>query len=124
MCGGCPDNAASQGFFGRLKTELCYARNWQSATVEQFVLAQDSYIRWYNEKRINISLGSLSPVEYRRSLGFIAQPVQDCCRPPRPGQFSVGGNTLASCFLREINCLGKVCAIHFEVCRRQAEVVD
>jgi hypothetical protein len=30
----------------------------------------DSYIRWYNEKRIKISLGSLSPVEYRESLGF------------------------------------------------------
>ncbi|NDE34790.1 MAG: hypothetical protein EBY15_04985, partial [Gammaproteobacteria bacterium] len=30
----------------------------------------DSYIRWYNEKRIKISLGSLSPVEYRLSLGI------------------------------------------------------
>ena len=32
----------------------------------------DSYIRWYNEKRINISLGSLSPIEYRESLGLAA----------------------------------------------------
>ncbi|MCM3566143.1 IS3 family transposase, partial [Hydrogenophaga intermedia] len=31
-----------------------------------------AYIRWYNEKRIKISLGSLSPVEYRRSLGIVA----------------------------------------------------
>lgn len=30
----------------------------------------DAYIRWYNEKRIKISLGSLSPVEYRKSLGL------------------------------------------------------
>ncbi|MFZ6659047.1 IS3 family transposase, partial [Undibacterium sp. TJN19] len=29
-------------------------------------------IRWYNEKRIKISLGSLSPMEYRESLGLIA----------------------------------------------------
>ncbi|CAN7692247.1 IS3 family transposase [Variovorax paradoxus] len=27
-------------------------------------------IHWYNEKRIKLSLGSLSPIEYRESLGF------------------------------------------------------
>ena len=27
----------------------------------------DSYIRWYNEKRIKISFGLLSPIEYRAS---------------------------------------------------------
>ncbi|MBU1860349.1 MAG: IS3 family transposase, partial [Gammaproteobacteria bacterium] len=27
---------------------------------------------WYNEKRIKISLGALSPIEYRESLGFAA----------------------------------------------------
>lgn len=67
-----PDNAACEGFFGRLKTELFYPRNWQSTTIEQFIQALDAYIRWYNEKRIKISLGSLSPVEYRRSLGIFA----------------------------------------------------
>lgn len=66
---GCsPDNAACEGFFGRLKTELFYPRDWRGTTVEQFMEVVDSYIRWYNEKRIKISLGSLSPVEYRQSL--------------------------------------------------------
>jgi putative transposase len=70
---GCsPDNAACEGFFGRLKTELFYPRNWQDTTVEQFIQIVDSYIRWYNEKRIKISLGSLSPIEYRESLGLTA----------------------------------------------------
>ena len=70
---GCsPDNAACEGFFGRLKTELFYPRNWQDITIEQFIQIVDSYIRWYNEKRIKISLGSLSPIEYRASLGFTA----------------------------------------------------
>ena len=32
----------------------------------------DSYIRWYNEKRIKISLGALSPIEYRVSLRLTA----------------------------------------------------
>jgi transposase InsO family protein len=70
---GCsPDNAACEGFFGRLKTELFYPRNWQNITIDQFIQIVDSYIRWYNEKRIKISLGSLSPLEYRASLGLMA----------------------------------------------------
>jgi len=67
-----PDNAACEGFFGRLKTELFYPRNWQTTTIEQFIQQVDSYIHWYNEKRIKISLGSLSPLEYRESLGITA----------------------------------------------------
>jgi transposase InsO family protein/transposase-like protein len=70
---GCsPDNAACEGFFGRLKTELFYPREWRSTTIEQFIQALDAYIRWYNEKRIKICLGSLSPLEYRESLGIAA----------------------------------------------------
>jgi putative transposase len=68
---GCsPDNAACEGFFGRLKTELFYPRNWQDITIDQFIQIVGSYIRWYNEKRIKISLGSLRPIEYRESLGL------------------------------------------------------
>lgn len=68
---GCsPDNAACEGFFGRLKTELFYPGNWQNVSVEQFIGIVDTYIRWYNEQRIKISLGSLSPLEYRASLGI------------------------------------------------------
>ena len=70
---GCsPDNAACEGFFGRLKTELFYSRNWKDITIDQFIQIVDAYIRWYNEKRIKISLGSLSPIEYRASLGITA----------------------------------------------------
>ena len=70
---GCsPDNAACEGFFGRLKTELFYPRNWQDITIDQFIQIVDAYIRWYNEKRIKVSLGSLSPLEYRESLGITA----------------------------------------------------
>ncbi|MBE5942476.1 MAG: hypothetical protein E7264_08070, partial [Lachnospiraceae bacterium] len=28
------------------------------------------YMRWYNEERIKMSLGGMSPLEYRRSLGI------------------------------------------------------
>jgi transposase InsO family protein len=67
-----PDNAVCEGFFGRLKTELFYPQDWQTTTIDQFIEVVDSYIQWYNEKRIKISLGSLSPIEYRESLGIAA----------------------------------------------------
>ena len=70
---GCsPDNSACEGFFGRLKNELFYPGNWQATTIEEFIQIVDSYIHWYNEKRIKISLGSRSPLEYRQSLGLAA----------------------------------------------------
>jgi len=70
---GCsPDNAACEGFFGRLKTELFYSREWLSTTIGDFVAALDAYIRWYNEARIKSSLGFQSPAAYRRSLGIAA----------------------------------------------------
>lgn len=70
---GCsPDNAAGAGFFGRLKPEMFHPGNWQSTSIEQFTQALDSYIRWYNEKRIEISLGSLSPIRYRERLRLTA----------------------------------------------------
>lgn len=70
---GCsPDNAACEGFFGRLKTEWFYRRDWRNTSIEQFIPMLDAYVRWYNEKRIKLSLGSLSPLEYRQSLGIIS----------------------------------------------------
>lgn len=65
-----PDNAACEGFFGRLKNELFYARDWLDTTIDEFMAALDAYIRWYNEARIKLSLGSRSPVEHRQSLGI------------------------------------------------------
>lgn len=65
-----PDNAACEGFFGRLKAEMFYPRDWRSTTIEQFIRQLDGYIRWYNESRIKDSLGYRSPIEYRESLGF------------------------------------------------------
>ncbi|MEI0746871.1 IS3 family transposase, partial [Pseudomonas aeruginosa] len=46
---GCsPDNAACEGFFGRLKTELIYPRNWQHVTLKDLMTRIDAYIHWYN----------------------------------------------------------------------------
>ena len=69
---GCsPDNAACEGLFGRLKNEFFYNQDWKDVTIEEFSHELDLYLHWYNEKRIKKSLGYLSPVEYRRSLGLV-----------------------------------------------------
>ena len=67
--GSSPDNAACEGFFGRLKTQLFYLRNWPAATTEQFIEAVDSCIRWYNEKRIKIG-------DADKNLDLRFKPVQ------------------------------------------------
>jgi transposase InsO family protein/transposase-like protein len=68
---GCsPDNAACEGFFGRLKNEMFYGRSWLDVSIEEFISRLDGYIRWYNNDRIKESLGWMSPVEYRKSLGL------------------------------------------------------
>lgn len=70
---GCsPDNAACEGFHGHLKTEFFYYRDWQGVTVEEFIRQLDEYLRWFREKRIKVSLGGMSPMEYRRGLGLAA----------------------------------------------------
>ena len=70
---GCsPDNAACEGFFGRLKNEMFYGRSWEKVSLDDFRQEIDHYINWYNHKRIKLSLGGLSPIEYRHHLGFAA----------------------------------------------------
>lgn len=64
---GCsPDNAACEGFFGRLKNECFYDRSFKNMSIDAFMAYIDTYIQWYNTKRIKKSLGYLSPMEYRQ----------------------------------------------------------
>jgi len=70
---GCsPDNAACEGFFGRLKNEMFYNKSWVGVSLEEFIDILDGYMVWYNEKRIKLSLGAMSPLEYRQSLCLTA----------------------------------------------------
>ena len=39
-------------------------------SVEEFISIINQYMQWYRDKRIKLSLGGLSPMEYRRSLGI------------------------------------------------------
>ena len=69
---GCsPDNSACEGLFGIVINEMFYNRSWQDVGIKQFISTLNDYLLWYREKRIKLSLGGLSPIEYRRSLGLI-----------------------------------------------------
>ena len=64
-----PDNSAMEGFFGRVKNEFFFHRDWKSVTMGEFVSMLSAYPMFYNGRRIKESLGWLSPSDYRRSLG-------------------------------------------------------
>ncbi len=69
---GCsPDNSACEGFFGRLKNEMFYGRDWNNVSLNEFINILNEYINWYNGKRVKLSLGGLSPIEYRTHLGLL-----------------------------------------------------
>ena len=70
---GCaPDNSACDGLLGRLKNEMFYNREWTGVSIQKVIDILNEYLVWYNEKRIKISLGNMSLLEYRRSLGLAA----------------------------------------------------
>lgn len=69
---GCPpDNAVCEAFFGTIKNEFFYCRDWNNISIDEFIKELDDYLKWFSNKRIKMSLGGLSPIEYRQSLGLI-----------------------------------------------------
>lgn len=61
--GNCYDNAVIENFFGIMKSELLYYKEFHS--IEHFKIELDEYMIYYNEKRIKSKL-KVSPLKYRR----------------------------------------------------------
>ena len=69
---GCsPDNAAAEGFFGRLKQEFFHKRSFQGVTIDEFTAMLDEYMVWYRDKRIKTEYG-MSIMDKRIQLGLVA----------------------------------------------------
>lgn len=68
--GNCLDNAIMENFFGLLKSELLYLRDFSS--IEEFKGELEEYIWYYNNKRIKCKLKGMSPVQYRLHSSQIA----------------------------------------------------
>jgi len=58
-----------EDFFGILKTEMFYDKNFES--IEALIQKVHDYIEFYNKGRFQAKLGALAPLEYRK-LAFIA----------------------------------------------------
>jgi putative transposase len=57
------DKAVMENFFSLLKSESLYLKEFES--MEQFKQELETYIHYYNHKRIKTKLKGLSPVQYR-----------------------------------------------------------
>lgn len=61
--GNCFDNAAMESFFGRLKVEMFHGEEFK--TVAEFVRGLESYIRYWNNGRLSLTLDGTSPSRYK-----------------------------------------------------------
>lgn len=68
--GNCLDNAVMENFFGLLKSELFYLKEFE--TTEQFKQELENYIHYYNHKRMKAKLKGMSPVQYRTHAQVVA----------------------------------------------------
>jgi transposase InsO family protein/transposase-like protein len=63
--GNCYDNAIMESFFGVMKNELLYVKDFESK--DEFIKAFKDYVDYYNNDRIKLRLET-SPVNYRMSF--------------------------------------------------------
>jgi putative transposase len=67
--GNCYDNSVMENFFGIMKSEFLYMKEFKS--VEHFKFELHKYINYYNTKRIKAKL-KMSPVQYRTHFTLAA----------------------------------------------------
>lgn len=68
--GKCIDNGPMEGFWGILKRERYYGRKFTSR--EELVAMIESYIAYYNGKRVQRNLGVLTPLEKHQQYELVA----------------------------------------------------
>ncbi|MDD6604415.1 MAG: IS3 family transposase [Oscillospiraceae bacterium] len=60
----CIDNGPMEGFWGILKRERYYGKRFTGK--QDLVQMIESYIRYYNTRRVQLNLGVLTPMEKRQ----------------------------------------------------------
>lgn len=51
-----PDNSMGEGFFGTIKNEFFYSRDWSKYKCDDFIIELDKYLNWFKYKRIKYRL--------------------------------------------------------------------
>lgn len=68
--GNCYDNSVMENFFGIMKSEFLYLKEFEN--IEQFKRELEKYINYYNTKRIKAKLKGMSPIQYRTHAQMVA----------------------------------------------------
>lgn len=62
---GCsPDNSMCEGFFGTIKNEFFYSKDWRNTKSDDFIIELDKYLNWFVNKRVKKRLNYLSPKNF------------------------------------------------------------
>ena len=64
--GNCLDNSKMETFFSTLKKAIWFGREKEYRKPEDLYSAIDEYITWYNERRIQVKLKGMTPLQYRK----------------------------------------------------------
>lgn len=65
---GCsPDNSACEGFFGIIKNEFYYSKDWKQVTTDKFIVELDKYLYWFMNIRIKKRLKYMNCKDYMLS---------------------------------------------------------
>ena len=67
--GNCYDNTVMENFFGILKSEFLYYKEFES--VEHFIIELEKYTQYYNTKRLKAKF-KMSPIQYRTYFEQVA----------------------------------------------------
>lgn len=70
--GNCLDNSKMETFFSTLKKAIWFSKENTYKTPSDLYAAIDQYIEWYNEKRIQVKLKGMSPLQFRKQAFKIA----------------------------------------------------
>jgi len=68
--GNCYDNSVMENFFGIMKSEFLYIKDFES--IKHFSDELEKYIKYYNHKRIKAKLKGMSPIQYRTHAQTVA----------------------------------------------------
>lgn len=63
--GNCLNNSLMENFFGKMKNEMFYGKEYTFRTLTELKKAMEEYIAYYNTERITVKLKGMTPVEYR-----------------------------------------------------------
>lgn len=67
--GRCGDNARAEGFFGALRVEFLYRRDWSRASPGEFRSALGDYVEWYRDGRLKLFVEPDGTRHYETIMG-------------------------------------------------------